>query len=84
MGISCISSFSKGFIVGSDRGHMAIWVKIDDGDKDDLLIDDMGLSFLKRWHTDRKTGLSGINFNINEDLIAIAFTNNDIATIEMS
>jgi hypothetical protein len=63
---------------------MAIWVKIDDGDKDDLLIDDMGLSFLKRWHTDRKTGLSGINFNINEDLVAVAFTNNDIATIEMS
>lgn len=84
MGISCIASFSKGFIVGSDRGHMAIWVKIDDGDKDDLLIDDMGLSFLKRWHTDRKTGLSGINFNINEDLVAVAFTNNDIATIEMS
>jgi hypothetical protein len=44
----------------------------------------MGLSFLKRWHTDRKTGLSGINFNINEDLVAVAFTNNDIATIEMS
>jgi hypothetical protein len=64
---------------------MAIWVKVDDGDKgEDLLNEDMGLSFLKRWHTERKSGVSAIDINANEDLIAVSFRNNDIATIEMS
>ena len=92
LGITSIIAFSKGFIAGSESGHMAIWIKAEDGDKgynnvnyiirDDLLNDE--LSFLKRWHTERKSGISAIDINTNEELIAVAFHNNDIATIEMS
>jgi hypothetical protein len=39
---------------------------------------------LKRWHTERKSGVTSMDINANEDLIAVAFKNNDIATIEMA
>jgi hypothetical protein len=63
---------------------MSIWVKIEDSEKgEDALSDELGLSFLKRWHTERKSGIGAIDINSNEEIIAVAFKNNDIATIEM-
>ena len=71
--------------MGSDNGHMAIWVKADEGEKaDDMLGEEEGLQFLKRWHTERKSGVTAMDISLGEDLIVVAFRNNDIATIEMS
>lgn len=63
LGVTCISPFSKGFIVGSDNGNMAIWVRVDDAaDKaNDGLGDEGGVSFLKRWHTERKSGITAMD-----------------------
>ena len=33
LGVTVIKSFKKGFLVGSDNGHMAIWVKADESEK---------------------------------------------------
>ena len=83
--MASIAAFSKGFIVGSDNGNMAIWVRVDESDKgNDSLGDEGGVSFLKRWHTERKSGIMAMDITLTEDLIAVAFQNNDIATIEMS
>lgn len=82
MGVTAIGVFSRGFVVGSDTGHMAIWVRVDEGDRNDDL-DENGVSFLKRWHTERKSGVTAINVSQSEELMAVSFRNNDIATIEM-
>lgn len=84
MGVSAIASFPRGFVVGSENGHMAIWVRADEGDRNDDMGDEGGVSFLKRWHTERKSGVASIDISSSEELIAVAFCNNDIATIEMS
>lgn len=33
LGITCLIAFSKGFIIGSDNGYFALWVKSDDKEK---------------------------------------------------
>ena len=42
------------------------------------------LQFLKRWQTERRSGVASMDMSLSEDLIAVAFRNNDIATIEVS
>lgn len=73
LGVSVIAPFSKGFIVGSDNGNMAIWVKLDETDKVDGLSDEGGVSFLKRWHTERKSGIMAMDITQTEDMIAVSF-----------
>lgn len=85
MCVSSLCAYSRGFVAGSDTGHFAIWVKEEEGDKlDRALGEEPSLYFLKRWHTERKCGVTGLDISKSEDLIAVAFSNNDLATIEMA
>ncbi|CAD8162078.1 unnamed protein product [Paramecium pentaurelia] len=85
-GVSSLIAFSKGFLVGSDSGHFALWIRGDDHDKqktEDGIEVVMDLQFLKKWRCERKSQVVSMDITKQEDLVAVAFSNNDICTIEM-
>lgn len=79
--IVCLTTFSKGFIVGSEYGSFALWVKSeeneDNSNEDDLY------KLQKKWVAERKSEVCAINLSQNEDLLAVSFKSNDICIYEM-
>ncbi len=79
--IVCLTTFSKGFIIGSEYGSFALWVKCEEteenSNEDDLY------KLQKKWVAERKSEVCAINLSQNEDSLAVSFKSNDICIYEM-
>jgi hypothetical protein len=86
MAISCLAAYSKGLIIGSERGHFGIWIKDEDPEKimDKKSDEDYNLVYLRSWATERGGGVSSIDIGNNDELMAIGFKNNDVALFNLS
>ena len=84
MGITCLTTFSKGFIIGSDLGSFALWVKSDESDENEMGESNEVFILQKKWVAERKSGVCCIDISANEDSLAVSFKSNDICTYEMS
>lgn len=83
LGITCLTPFSKGFVIGSDLGTFALWIKTDDSDDNDMGESNEVFSLQKKWLAERKSGVCCIDISPNEDAMAVSFKSNDICTYEM-
>ena len=81
MGAACLTFFSKGFLVGSDRGIIALWEKAD-FDLQPTSTDIFNL--IRTWNTGRVQSLASLSFSPSEDLVGISFKNNDIGVCSLT
>jgi WD40 repeat protein len=71
-----IKSFSKGLVVGSKEGHLLFIEKLNSGDG--------SYRPLRYSSKDKAAKVVGVSFNNNEDYMVVAFSSNEIATINSS
>lgn len=84
MGITCLTAFSKGFIIGSDYGSFALWLKVDESDENEMGESTEAFVLQKKWVAERKSGVCCIDISMNEDVMIASFKSNDICTYEMT
>ncbi|KAL4511618.1 hypothetical protein ABPG72_012463 [Tetrahymena utriculariae] len=89
--IDCITPFSKGLIIGCEAGNFAVWMKAEDpdlpysgaqGKEKNQIIDQ--LHYLIEWSDKKASGVSGMDISSNEELLVIAFKNNQVATLDLT
>lgn len=78
LAITCLITFSKGFILGGENGAFAVWTKTEDDENegDNYILE-------RKWTALRKATVCAVNLSSNEDLLAVAFKSNDICVYEM-
>jgi hypothetical protein len=90
-GVSAVAlaACQKGLVLGSGRGDFALWIKDDDpaklfekrsGDEEKY-----ELVFLAGWTSERvrRAGVAAIDITRNDEVMAVAFKDNDIATFPL-
>lgn len=80
-GATCVAAFSKGFLVGSDRGTITLW------DKADFDVNQSSsdvFSFIRTWNTGKPYPLASLAFSPSEDIVGISLKNNDIGTCSLT
>jgi len=90
-GVTAITPFSKGFLLGSDNGTLSVWVKSEEVENEmgqksyyDFLRTRRPPGDKKGDAEAKKEGIVSIDISPGEDMIAICFKNNDLATLSMS
>ena len=81
IGVSALTCFSKGFIIGSDKGHFALYMKIDEYNDG---VEDYKFMLKRTFMADRVSGICHINISNKNDIVAVSFKSNDIATFELN
>lgn len=87
--IVCITSYSKGLVIGSDKGDFGLWLKDEDpaklfdrkpGDNEKF-----EMVYLAGWSSERKRRSDVVAMDItpNDEVLAVAFGDNDIATFPL-
>jgi len=81
-GITCVVGFSKGFVLGSDEGYIAVWEMNDTNDMEDS---EEEFYYLRRfWHCGRNSSIVSLEISTNEENLAVALSNNDIGYCSLS
>ena len=82
LGVTTIGCFKKGFIVGSDKGIFALYMKLDEdkGEKHE----DYKFMLKRTFMSDRKSSICHISISNKQDLVAVSFSSSDIATFELT
>ena len=89
-----MAAFSKGLIIGSDKGDFGMWIKDEDPNKffEKKIGDEekYELVYLQSWTSERargdnlsRSGVTSIDISANDELMAVAFNDNDIATFAL-
>jgi cilia- and flagella-associated protein 57 len=80
--ITCIQGFSRGFILASDEGHLAIWEHTENNEYEENVSEHYG--FIKTWHCGKKQSIVSLCITNSEETLAIALKSNDIGTCSLS
>lgn len=80
--ITCIQGFSRGFILASDEGHLAIWEHTEVNEYEEKISEHY--SFIKTWHCGKKQSIVALALTNSEETLAIALKSNDIGTCSLS
>ena len=88
--VSSIVAFSRGFVIGGDNGTFSVWIKNEDVDPD--LGQKNFFNFLRTRKPPeglseellKKGGIVSLDVSPSEDLLAVCFKNNDLATVSMN
>ncbi|EGR29862.1 WD repeat protein [Ichthyophthirius multifiliis] len=83
LGINCMVAFTKGLIIGSDNGVFALWLK-NENLSDENNEDDFNIIYIRSWSSDRGQCVLSIQITQAEDLMAVSFKSNDIATFDLT
>ena len=81
MGATAVLCTSRGFIIGSDEGTIALWERAeihDLGTNEEVLF-----TCIKVWGTGKKHGIVSLALNTNEDTLGMSLRNNDIGTCSL-
>lgn len=81
--ITCIIGFSRGFIVTSDEGHLAIYEHTETNDFEEQITSEQ-YTFLKTWHSGKKQSIVSVALMNSEEKLAIALKSNDICICNLS
>ncbi len=78
-------AFSKGIIAASDKGLFGVWIKNEDpNNNNNRQEDDFNFAFLRDFESERQIGVVSMDINQREDMMVIAFKNNDVATVDLT
>ena len=80
--ITCIQGFSRGFILASDEGHLAIWEHTEANEYEEQVTE--SYAFIKTWHCGKKQSIVSLALSNSEETLAIALKSNDIGTCSLS
>jgi WD40 repeat protein len=81
--ITCILGFSRGFIITSDEGHLAIYEHTETNDFEEQVTSEQ-YSFLKTWHSGKKQSIVALALMNSEEKLGIALKSNDICICSLS
>lgn len=81
--ITCIMGFSRGFIISSDEGHLAIYEHTETNDFEEQVTSEQ-YTFLKTWHSGKKQSIVSLALMNSEEKLAIALKSNDICICSLS
>lgn len=79
-----MASFTKGLIVASETGEFSVWMKDYDSDNVGTSEDDYQIAYVRSWVCDRGSGAVTVEISKGDDLLAVGFRNNDIATFDLT
>ena len=68
-------------MIGSEKGHLALYLKIDEYNDG---VEDYKFILKRTFMSDRKSYVCHINISVKNDLAAVSFKSNDIATFELT
>ncbi|OMJ86865.1 hypothetical protein SteCoe_11496 [Stentor coeruleus] len=80
--ITCIQGFTRGFILASDEGHLAIWEHAETNEFEEQNTEHY--SFIKTWHCGKKQSIVSVALTNSEETLAIALKSNDIGTCSLT
>ena len=70
--------------MASDSGVFSVWMKDEDSDNVGTSEEDYQIAYVRSWQSDRGSGAVTIEISKNDDLLAVGFKNNDIATFDLT
>lgn len=79
---TCISAYSRGFLVGSDEGTIVLWEKAELNEMHQGSLDPF--DFIRTWSTGKKHPVASLAISNNEETVGIALKNNDIGYCSLS
>ena len=80
--MTALSKFSKGFIISSNKGDMAMWVRSEDNNSTS---GKQPYDFIRRWSPQctKNLYIFGSSVSANEENVVVSLTNNNIGIVNL-
>lgn len=82
--VKTMLGYSKGLVIGSQNGYFGIWLKNQEHHDNIQSSYEYNVVYLRGWPSERNQEVCALDISSNEEQLAIAFKNNDIATLDLT